>query len=158
MICVSLCILQVGCGNIATNSQTTASPTPPTVPIATDSPTDEQLFMQILINEFTFNVKLADNETARQFAKKLPLSTNMSDLNSNEKFFYMSENLPSNAQSVRKIFSGDIMLYGSNCLVLFYENFSTNYSYTKIGSIEDVSNLKTAVGSGDIIVTFSLQK
>ncbi len=46
------------------------------------------------------------------------------------------------------------MLYGNNCLVLFYKSFSTEYSYTKIGYIENPSNLADAVSSDNIIVSF----
>lgn len=48
------------------------------------------------------------------------------------------------------------MLYGSNCLVLFYETFNTSYSYTKIGKIENSMNLSSVLGSGKVNVTFSL--
>ena len=51
------------------------------------------------------------------------------------------------------IHTGDIMLYGSNCIVLFYEDFSTSYSYTPIAYIEDTNGLKSALGSGDVTVT-----
>ena len=34
------------------------------------------------------------------------------------------------------------MLYGNNCLVIFYKSFDTSYSYTKIGHIEDLNELE----------------
>ena len=40
-----------------------------------------------------------------------------------------------------KINAGDIMLYGNNCLVVFYKSFDTTYSYTKIGHIDNLPNL-----------------
>jgi hypothetical protein len=48
------------------------------------------------------------------------------------------------------------MLYGNNCLVLFYEGFNTSYSYTRIGHFENASGLAAAVGTGDATVKFEI--
>ena len=50
--------------------------------------------------------------------------------------------------------SGDLMMYGSKTLVLFYETFSTSYSYTKIGQIDDTEDLTKALGTKNVTVTF----
>ena len=42
------------------------------------------------------------------------------------------------------------MLYGNNCLVIFYKSFDTSYSYTKIGHIDNLDNL----GNGSITAKF----
>ena len=57
-------------------------------------------------------------------------------------------------ESVGNIKTGDIMLWGDNCLVLFYENFSTSYSYTKIGYIENPTDFSEALGLDDVAVEF----
>ena len=84
------------------------------------------------------------------------MTVKMSDLNGNEKYFDLSGKLPTNASNPGKIQSGDLMIYGSNTLVLFYKTFSTSYSYTRIGRINDTTGLAAAVGSGDVMVTYEL--
>jgi hypothetical protein len=49
------------------------------------------------------------------------------------------------------------MLYGSNTFVLFYESFSTSYSYTKLGKINNASGLAAALGTGNVSVSISLK-
>ena len=86
---------------------------------------------------------------------KLPLTITMNDLNSNEKYYNLSSALTTKSERVGSIKRGDFMLYGNNCLVLFYESFSTSYSYTKIGYIENTDGLKDSLGMGSIEITFS---
>jgi hypothetical protein len=75
-------------------------------------------------------------------------------LNGNEKYYYLKGNLPAKATRIGKIQAGDLMLYGDNCLVLFYKTFTTPYTYTRIGRITDISELSAAVGNDNITVTF----
>jgi len=49
------------------------------------------------------------------------------------------------------------MLYGSKTLVLFYKTFSTSYSYTKLGEVDDATGLASALGPRDTKVTFELE-
>ena len=79
----------------------------------------------------------------------------MQELNGNEKYNYLPFALPTSNESVGNIKTGDIMLWGDNCLVLFYENFSTSYSYTKIGYIENPTDFSEALGLDDVTVEFN---
>ncbi len=121
-----------------------------------DLPQTNKTQISIEIGAELFTATLEDNETAKALKQKLPITLTMSELNGNEKYHYLSENLPANPRRIETIHTGDLMLYGSNCIVLFYETFSTTYSYTKIGSINDVSRLKGALESGDVTITFSI--
>ncbi len=114
--------------------------------------------IRITIGDRVFIATLEANDAATAFKAMLPLSIDMRDLNSNEKFFDLSSNLPTNATNPQTINSGDLMLWGSNTLVLFYKTFSTSYRYTRLGKIEDPSGLLNALGSGNVLVIFELQK
>ena len=56
----------------------------------------------------------------------------MDELNGNEKYYFMPNALPTDPERPGEIHTGDFMLYGSDCLVLFYKNFSSSYSYTRL--------------------------
>ena len=113
--------------------------------------------LKITIGTNTFTVALYNNTTAATFKEKLPLTINMSELNGNEKYFDLPNNLPSNASNPGTIQAGDVMLYGSNTLVLFYKTFSTSYNYSRIGRIDNPSGLADALGSGNKTVKFELE-
>ena len=106
--------------------------------------------LSLQVNGKTFKITLEENETTEALTKVLPLKIIMNELNGNEKYYYLDTMLPSNPTRVEKIESGDIMLYGDNCLVIFYEDFKTTYSYTRIGKIENTEGLKEALGSGNV--------
>lgn len=106
--------------------------------------------INIVINDKEYNATLEGNETAQTFVKLLPQEFNMSELNGNEKYVYMDISLPTNSSNPKHIEAGDIMLYGNNCLVIFYKSFDTNYSYTKIGHVDNLPDL----GNSDITIKF----
>ena len=116
--------------------------------------TEEENTMKITIGEQRFTVTLEDNATAAALKERLPMTLDMSELNGNEKYHYLSFSLPTASYSPGKIKSGDVMLYGDSCLVVFYESFSTPYSYTRIGRIDDAAELRTTVGTGDVQMAF----
>lgn len=116
-----------------------------------------EIAITITVSGQTFSATLLDNETARQLAEQLPLTLNMSELNGNEKYFYMDMELPTDSYQPGQINAGDLMLYGDNCLVLFYESFSSGYSYTRLGGIDDPAGLAEALGAGSVEVTFSVE-
>ncbi|MBQ6758150.1 MAG: hypothetical protein IJP42_03580 [Selenomonadaceae bacterium] len=102
----------------------------------------------------TFPATLEDNPATRAFIERLPLEVDMQELNGNEKYFYLSEDLPSDSVSVKQIHAGDLMLFGSNCLVLFYKDFATSYSYTHLGKIDTPTDLEKVLGKGNVRVQF----
>jgi hypothetical protein len=113
--------------------------------------------MKIRIGAKTFTATLFDNETAAAFKALMPLTVEMDELNGNEKKYDLAKALPTRSYKPERINNGDLMIWGERTLVLFYKSFPTPYSYTKLGRISDPSALESAVGSGGVKVTFSLE-
>ena len=122
----------------------------------TSTPQEDNRTMKMTIGERVFHIDLVDNKTTEKLRKMLPFEIEMSELNGNEKYHYFDSSLPTDSHNPGRIEVGDVMLYGSSCLVLFYESFDTSYSYTRIGKTKDTSGLKEALGRGSVLVSFSL--
>lgn len=110
--------------------------------------------IKITVNGASFNATLAGNATAQAFAAMLPVTLEMDELNGNEKYHYLDTSLPAASRTVDTIHAGDLMLYGSSCVVLFYETFASGYSYTRIGKVDNPDGLAIALGRGSVSVTF----
>ena len=112
---------------------------------------EDQYYIKLNGKEFEFEFK--DTEVANQIKSKLPFTVKMTNLNGNEVYYQFSgESFTTNHKSVGTINMGDIYLYQSNFLVLFYKTFTTSYSYTEIGKLKDATGLDTIIGSSDIEV------
>lgn len=116
---------------------------------------DRSNSMQIVAGDKKFTVTLENNDTVKALTIMLPLTLDMSELNGNEKYYYLDTALPFAPEKVGHINEGDIMLYGDSCLVVFYKSFDTSYSYTKIGHIDNASALVDALGTGNVTVEFN---
>lgn len=106
--------------------------------------------IKVIVDGKTYNAKIEENQTTINFINMLPQKFNMNELNGNEKYVYLDTTLPTNSYNPKHIETGDIMLYGNNCLVVFYKSFDTPYSYTKIGHIENFKDLD----SNNIMIEF----
>lgn len=116
---------------------------------------ESEMKLQLTMGEAVFTVQLYDNPASRAFWEQLPLTLSMNELNGNEKYHYLPQSFPTQPQVPEQIHAGDLMLFGSDCLVLFYQTFSTSYSYTPLGRVENISGLAEAVGSGSVTVQFT---
>ena len=105
------------------------------------------------LNNEKLEINLEENSTTSALVKLLPLDITMNDLNKNEKYAYLDNSLPTNTYSPKHIEAGDVMLFGDNCLVIFYESFDTSYSYSKIGRINNMPSL----GDGNISISIRVK-
>ncbi len=121
--------------------------------VASAKPEEPRMWMTV--GEHRFAITLADNAAAHAFAAQLPLTLDMSDLNGNEKHAELPQALPANASRPGTIRNGDLMLYGTNTLVVFYLTFDSSYPYTRLGRVDDPAGLAQALGRDDARVMFS---
>ncbi len=97
--------------------------------------------MKVIIENNVFEAELAADAAGRAFAALLPLEVDMTDLNHNEKYYYTSARIPRNEYQPGRIESGDIMLWQSDCIVLFYKSFDIIFPYTRLGRVLDPEGL-----------------
>ena len=110
--------------------------------------------MQIKIGDKEYSVVLNDNNTTKALRELLPMTVTMAEFNGNEKYYLLHNSLPSRPEHIGQIKSGDIMLFGDDSLVVFYKDFKTTYSYTRIGHIENAADLEQTLGRGSVTITF----
>lgn len=120
--------------------------TPGTNPVST--------MINIRIGDKIFTATLADTPAAKAFGALLPLTITMTELNGNEKYHNLADDLPASSSRPGTIRCGDLMLYGTDCVVLFYETFASPYSYTRIATVTSPEGLADALGSGNPRVSF----
>ncbi|MBY4594058.1 hypothetical protein K3217_00670 [bacterium BD-1] len=107
------------------------------------------------VGERRFAITLADTKAARAFSAILPLTLDMEELNGNEKKKDLPDALPTEATRPGTIRNGDLMLWGSRTVVIFYLTFDSSYSYTRLGRVDDPAGLAQALGRRDVRVVFS---
>lgn len=131
-------------------------PVPPGEPDKPDEDNNDTPMnnLTITVNNASFPLTLEDNAAARAFGTRLPMTISMAEMNGNEKYANLSGALPASSLNPGTIRTGDLMLFGAATLVLFYETFSTPYSYTRLGRVSDPSGLSAALGTGSVTVTF----
>ncbi|ORX49605.1 hypothetical protein BCR36DRAFT_583691 [Piromyces finnis] len=103
---------------------------------------------------YEFKCTFEINETTKELVKRFPLSMNMVDLNGTEKYHTLKESLPVRIQPVDKVRYGDILLFQSRYLAVFYDTFDPVKQYSIIGKIDNPELLREAVGTGSITASF----
>ena len=114
----------------------------------------EEPYMRVSIYDVPLIASLEENETAAAFAALLPLHVDMDELNGNELYHYLLSPLRSSPERIGHVEAGDIMLFGNNCVVIFYQSFDTPYSYTRIGRIDDTEKLVEAIDGQGAYLSF----
>ena len=147
-IILSMCLFS----GLLTGCSSGDSPKPTSSPVTFTSETENRKMLELRINGQVFALELMNNSTVNELLSVLPDTFTMQDLNQNEKYFELPQNLPMQQQRVEEIQKGDVMLYGENTLVIFYRSFTTNYSYTRIGRLGNSDKLADRLGADAVLV------
>ena len=163
---VLICTL-VGCGKNTNNSTEPSNPTTqePSTTTPTDTTPDTTTTEDNTMNK-TLTLKIdntevevfwLDNDSVKalkQLAKN-GLTIDLEMYGDMEQFGSLGSTLPSSDTTITAT-AGDIMLYQSNKIVLFYG--SNTYSYTKLGHINlSKSELTELLGEENVTITLSLK-
>ena len=107
----------------------------------------------------TFTATLVDNTSAQALVEQLAkgdITVDMEDYAGMEKVGTLGISLPRNDRQTTTG-PGDLILYQGHNFVIYYDTNSWNF--TRLGKIDNVSQteLKAALGEGDVRVTLSLE-
>ena len=153
IILIMLIMLTVsGCGGEAKDSATPMQSSEVQTNMNTNADMKQINKIKMQIENHTFDIILEDNPTTAMLIKKLPLQIEMQELNGNEKYYKFNETFPTADNNPGKIHVGDVMLFNGSYLVIFYKEFTSSYSYTRLGRIENIDNLTELVGDKNINV------
>lgn len=120
---------------------------------------DESANMKLTlkINDIEVDVIWTDNDSVRALKNlaKDGLTINMSKYGGFEQVGSITSTLPSSDTRITTN-PGDIVLYSSNQIVIFYD--SNTWSYTKLGHINlSKSELTDLLGDEDVVITLNLK-
>ena len=156
-------ILLSSCGksNNSSVQPTTDEPSTITTPSDDNSTTKEDetgtMKLTLKIDNMEVDVIWSDNDSVRALKNlaKDGLTINMSKYGGFEQVGSIGSTLPS-ADTRITTNPGDIVLYSSNQIVLFYD--SNTWSYTKLGHINlSKSELTDLLGDEDVVITLNLK-
>ena len=123
-----------------------------------ESEEEEEPMMQMKINDTPVTVAWEDNESVSALKELAAndLTIQMSMYGGFEQVGSIGQRLPSSDVQTSTS-SGDIVLYSSNQLVVFYG--SNSWAYTRLGHITDKTpeEMRTLLSNGDVTITLSVQ-
>ena len=120
---------------------------------------EQKTMLQMKIGETKVSVSWEDNDSMaalKELCKDAPLTIQMSMYGGFEQVGSIGIRLPSNdAQTTTS--AGDIVLYSSNQVVVFYG--SNSWAYTRLGHItdQDAAGMASLLSNGNVTITISME-
>ncbi|HIY53232.1 MAG TPA: hypothetical protein H9832_04680 [Candidatus Agathobaculum merdavium] len=167
LFCTLLAVLDLtacGGGTLPTTVDTpppqetsTEQDTPVSPPSTETEDGQEEHTLIITVGEQQFYATFADNSSAEEFQQLLaqgPLTIQMEDYGGFEKVGPLGTTLTRNDESITTQ-PGDVILYQGNQITIYYG--TNTWSFTRLATIDDPTDLQARLGEGTVSVTFSLE-
>ena len=127
-----------------------------------EEPVEEEIkdkMLKMMIGDTEVSVDWENNESAealKDLCAEEPLVIQMSMYGGFEQVGSIGTRLPSDDEQTSTS-AGDIVLYSSNQIVVFYG--SNSWAYTRLGHItdQDAAGMTDLLGNGDVTITISLE-
>lgn len=142
---------------LTTDEPSTTITTPQDDNSTTKEDETETMRLTLKIDDMEVDVIWSDNDSVRALKNlaKDGLTINMSKYGGFEQVGSIGSTLPSSDTRITTN-PGDIVLYSSNQIVIFYD--SNTWSYTKLGHINlSKSELTDLLGDEDVVLTLNLK-
>ena len=126
---------------------------------ATEEEEVKEKMLKMMIGDKEVSVDWENNESAealKDLCAEEPLVIQMSMYGGFEQVGSIGTRLPSDDEQTSTS-AGDIVLYSSNQIVVFYG--SNSWAYTRLGHItdQDAAGMTDLLGNGDVTITISLE-
>ena len=158
---ISITLTSCGKSNSTPTPTTDEPSTTITIPSDDNSTTKEDetetMKLALKIDGIEVDVIWADNDSVKALKNLAEdgLTINMSKYGGFEQVGSIGSTLPSSDTRITTN-PGDIVLYSSNQIVIFYD--SNTWSYTKLGHINlSISELTDLLGDEDVVITLTLK-
>ncbi len=118
---------------------------------------DRPNLVNLKVNGHVFKVKLESNSATKVLLNKLKsgdIIIHAEDYGNFEKVGELGFSLP-RSDKYMTTSAGDIVLYDGDEISLFYN--SNSWSYTKLGKMQNIKDLKRILGTGDVTIVLSLK-
>lgn len=151
-LCILLLLLVL---SACTAGEAPAVPTAPT-PQAAEITGQEETRLKITVGDEELPATFADNSSAEAFRELLaqgPLTIEMADYGGFEKVGALGTELTRNDRQITTQ-PGDVILYQGNQITIYYG--TNSWSFTRLATIDDPTDLEEKLGAGTVSVTFSL--
>ena len=121
--------------------------------------TDEKEYMKLYFDDIEIPVIWEDNQTVQELmeeAGKDDIVVHMSTYSDNEQVGSLEKSYTKNDEQITT-YSGDIVLYSGDKIVVFYG--SNSWAYTRLGKMNiPESNVTELLSNGDITLKIAIEK